>query len=124
VHNAWTTITVYTMLAPYLISYVPLINFQIQNFESQDNSIQSQSLRKYQAIIILTPLVLVYLFSMDVFFILASVGVSTIIFILKLLTCNKIPCLDVNSKMDKIYGWLFNMKSMDIEHFRHLRTIS
>ena len=28
-HNAWVSLTLYTMLSPYLISYVPLINFQI-----------------------------------------------------------------------------------------------
>jgi len=120
-HNAWMSITVYTMLSPYLISYVPLINFQIQNYEQNNNA---NNFKNFHAIIILTPLVLTYLASMDVFYIVASVGVTSIVLILKLLTCNKIPFFDVDAQMDKVYGYLFHMKSMDIEHFRHLRTIS
>jgi len=32
-HTAWAALTVYTMFSPYLISYIPLVNFQIQHYE-------------------------------------------------------------------------------------------
>ena len=44
-HTAWTILSVFTMICPYIISYIPLINFQIQrySFITQD---QSKRLRK------------------------------------------------------------------------------
>lgn len=61
---------------------------------------------------------------MDIFYIIASVGFTSVILLFKLLTCGKLEFIDVSSKLDKVYGVLFQMKEMDIEHFRHLRTIS
>jgi len=61
---------------------------------------------------------------MDIFYIAVSVGFTAVLLIFKILTCGKIEFFDMSTEMDKVYGYLFHMKSMDIEHFRHLRTIS
>jgi hypothetical protein len=123
-HTAWASLTLYTMLSPYLISYIPLINFQIQYYEQIGANERSELSKNMEAMGILTPIVLIYLALMDVFYIVASVGLNSITFLLNMLSCGLIKFIDVNSKMDNVYGYLFHMKSMDIEHFRHLRTIS
>ena len=75
---------------------------------------------------------LVYLFLMDIVYIVTSVAIVPIAYLVQLLTCNfcgqskeKANMAKVfEDKLDSIYEIVFGMGKMDIKGFRRLRTIS
>lgn len=69
----------------------------------------------------LTPLILLNLLLMDVIYIVNSVIITPIAFIL---TCGRMNMEIIEEKIDTIYNVLFGMSDMDIKGFRRLRTIS
>ena len=75
-------------------------------------------------VVSLTPLIVAYLLLMDVIYIIVSVVITPIAFIIKLLTCGLIDMTNIEEKLDVLYEILFGMSDMDIKGFRRLRTIS
>ena len=69
---------------------------------------------KAQAIISLFPWVLVYMFLMDLMYIINSVFVGTIILGTRLFQCDQIIPKDLNKKLDGLFAKLFGMRSMDV----------
>ena len=72
----------------------------------------------------MTPFIVVYLLLMDVIYIIVSVVVTPLAFVLKLLTFGYIDLTNIEEKLDLLFDLLFGMKEMDIKGFRRLRTIS
>lgn len=72
----------------------------------------------------LTPFIVAYLLVMDLVYIIVSVVITPLTFMLKFLTCGKIDVTNVEEKLDVLYEILFGMTDMDIKGFRRLRTIS
>ena len=73
------------------------------------------------AFLSLTPLILIDLLLMDLIYIINSVVITPLVFIL---SCGRLNLEVVEEKIDKIYNFLFGMSDMDIKGFRRLRTIS
>ena len=65
-HTAWTILSVFTMICPYIISYIPLINFQIQrySFITQDQS-KRRLIANMFGLFTISPLVFLSLILMD-----------------------------------------------------------
>lgn len=116
-HIAWFSISLFTMISPFFVCYVPLLTFQKEKAEEIANDTPVQ---KFLAFCSLTPLILVYLLLMDLIYIISSVIITPLAF----LTCGLIEVDDVEEKIDRIYKIMFGMSDMDIKGFRRLRTIS
>lgn len=119
-HTAWFTISIFTMLSPFYVCYVPLVTFQKNRSKLQEDT----KFLKFLNIVSLTPLIVAYLLMMDVIYIVVSVIITPITMLLKLLTCGYLDITNVEEKLDVLYEILFGMSDMDIKGFRRLRTIS
>jgi hypothetical protein len=119
-HTAWFTISIFTMLSPFYVCYVPLLTFQKNRSKLQKDT----KFLKVLNILSLTPMIVSYLLFMDVIYILVSVVVTPITMMIKIISCNLIDLTNVEEKLDGLYEILFGMTDMDIKGFRRLRTIS
>jgi predicted nucleotidyltransferase len=61
---------------------------------------------------------------MDIIYIIVSVVITPLAFLLKAISCGLIDMTNVEEKLDVLYEILFGMSDMDIKGFRRLRTIS
>lgn len=61
---------------------------------------------------------------MDIIYIVVSVVITPITFVIYVLTCGKLNLTHIEEKLDVMYEILFGMSDMDIKGFRRLRTIS
>ena len=72
-----------------------------------------------------TPLVLIYLFMLDLLYLLNAVVLSPIVLVFNLLTCCYFSKkVDFEEKVDEILGYIFNLEPQDIVGFRKLRTMT
>ena len=119
-HTAWFTLSIFTMLSPFYVCYVPLVTFQKNRGKLQKET----RFLKMLNIVSLTPLIVAYLLLMDIIYILVSVVVTPSAMLIKALSCGLIDVTNVEDKLDVLYEILFGMTDMDIKGFRRLRTIS
>ena len=119
-HTAWFTISIFTMLSPFYVCYVPLVTFQKNRSKLQEYT----CFLKFLNVLSLTPFIVGYLLIMDLIYIIVSVIITPFTMLLKLLTCGLIDITNVEEKLDVLYEILFGMSDMDIKGFRRLRTIS
>lgn len=120
-HHAWTTITVFSLLAPFFACQNPFLMFLREKVyrDHKDNC----KLR-FLSQIMVGPLMLIYLFIMDVVFLINQAILTPIIQILKLLTCYKIDFTCLTKKIDRSYELMFEMQKLEVAGFRRMRTIS
>lgn len=64
-HRAWTTITIFSMVAPFLACQIPFLNF-LKELIYRD--LQERSKLLFLGRIMLTPFMIVYMFLMDIVF--------------------------------------------------------
>ena len=119
-HTAWFTLSIFTMLSPFYVCYVPLVTFQKNRGKLQKET----RFLKVLNIVSLTPLIVAYLLVMDIIYILVSVVITPSAMLIKLLSCGLIDVTNIEEKLDVLYEILFGMSDMDIKGFRRLRTIS
>jgi len=102
-HFAWASLSVLFMFAPYLISFCPLMKFLLDkgNFQPKSGG-DGASMRKCFACISLTPLVFIYLIGMDIIFIIITVLIYPMLWLINKITCGKIR-LQNSTSFDKVY---------------------
>ena len=81
-------------------------------------------MKKFLALLATTPCLLVYLFVIDIFFLVISSILTPLMIIVTIFTCGKFSLEIVDDWIDGIYKKLFGMQKMDIIGFRRLRTSS
>ena len=74
--------------------------------------------------VMINPLMLIYLFCLDVIFIINQAFFYPLIQLMKLLTCGLVDLSCLNRALDKSYEYLFEMKKLEVAGFRRMRTIS
>ena len=74
-------------------------------------------------ITMLTPLMLIYTFALDLIFVVNKAFIEPISSILQLLTCGHLSLRYISNMLDQTYGNIFGMQKMDVEGFRRMRTI-
>ena len=74
--------------------------------------------------IMVQPLMLVYLFCLDIIFIVNQAVLFPLIQILKFITCGIVDLSILNRGLDKSYEYFFEMKKLEVAGFRRMRTIS
>jgi hypothetical protein len=79
---------------------------------------------KTLAWITLTPGIIIYLFLMDVVFLLISSVLTPVFVLIHFFTCGKVNFTRMLNSTDSIYENCFEMKRLDVNGFRRLRTIS
>lgn len=119
-HTAWFTLSIFTMLSPFYVCYVPLLTFQKNRSKLEKES----WFQKFINTASLTPFIVIYLLFMDLIYIVVSVIITPIAYVIKLLTCGLIDLTGIEDGLDVLYEILFGMSDMDIKGFRRLRTIS
>jgi len=70
------------------------------------------------------PLMLIYLFCLDLIFIINQALLYPIIQILKAMTCGIVDLSCLNRGLEKSYEFFFEMKKLEVAGFRRMRTIS
>lgn len=71
-----------------------------------------------------SPPMLIYLFIMDIVFLLNQAILTPIIFVLRILTCNLINLSCLTRMLDSSYEIMFEMQKLEVAGFRRMRTIS
>ena len=110
------------MVFSMLVSYVPLI----QMFLARNTLGFDQTKSVYQIVmakIVLTALIIVFLFMMDVVFMLSALVIGTIVKLLKFVTCGRVT-MEYEELENNCFKFLFDMTKNDIEGFRKSRGIS
>ena len=74
--------------------------------------------------IMVSPLMLVYMFLLDIIFCINQALLFPIICILKFVTFGLLDLSCLNRALDKSYEFLFEMQKLEVAGFRRMRTIS
>ena len=130
-HPAWATLSVYFMISPFYVSFIPLINFQLS---AQRQHVVDQGEEKPQFKILQriskTPFLVISLILMDVIYIINTVVIKIFLIIWDFFSSRCYPdkCR-VNLNIledfeDKVFNNFFEMQKSEIAGFRRLRTIS
>jgi len=120
-HYAWTTITLFSMLAPLFACQTPLLMFlKEQVYRDRQRSLKLRAM----SVIMVSPLMLVYTFVLDVVFIFNQALLFPLICLLKVLTCGCLDLSCLSEGLDKSYEYFFKMQKLEVAGFRRMRTIS
>ena len=113
------------MITPYFVSYAPLVNYQIENWRvKKQEGLEVTGRMKMLAWITLTPGIIIYIFLMEVVFLLISSVLTPIFFLIHFFSFGKFNFTIMLDSTDFIYEKVFEMKRLDVNGFRRLRTIS
>lgn len=94
------------MLAPYFACQTPLVMFlKEQVYRDNDKNWKLW----VTSVIMVSPCMLVYIFVLDIIFIVNQALLFPIISMIKAITCEKLDLTCLNSLLDKSYEILFNM---------------
>jgi len=88
----WFIITSYTMISPFFVCSIPYLDYQLE-MNSKLNSTQLTFSRKIKIWMIMTPLIIPYLIVLDLIYLINSMLIFPLIFIISKVTCSKI---DIN----------------------------
>ena len=94
-HAMWFMLSMFTIVAPYYICYVPLLRYQRRNITDELNTQQKTVL-----FCAFTPLVLIYLFLLDLLYLFNAVLLAPALFIINLLSCGRLDDFDIEEKTD------------------------
>lgn len=125
-HIAWFTLNIQSVLWPFLICYTPFIAFKmskLNKIEQEKNSCVSVP-KKIAIFFSVTPVLLIYLFIIDLSFLLVGVVSIPVILLVTLLTCGNYGEAEMNRAQNWLFKGLFGMTRMDAQGFRRLRTLS
>ena len=126
-HQWWSTWMILSMISPYLVSYSIFGSLFNQKFSIYSEKIKFKAQTKQKcnlllfglfAIVLLTPLSLLYFVLIDCFFML-YVAISSIILVLSCTTVDIKHWVD-----DFIFQKILSMNRMEILGYRRLRTLS
>ena len=120
-HRAWTTITIFSMIAPFLSCQIPFLIF-LKELIYRDKTGKIKLL--WLGRLMLSPLMLIYMFLMDLVFLFIQAFIFPILLIVKFLTFGKLDCTQMIEKLDKVYEIMFEMQKLDVAGFRRMRTIT
>lgn len=126
-HYAWAALTIFQMLSPFFISYVPLVNYWIHlgSFGIyQHGKKEISKCKKIFGYMALFPIFLVYLTVMDLLYLIETVFLRPISVFLGWISCGYCKLTVFSNTIESLYSILFDMGENDIEGFRRLRTIS
>lgn len=79
---------------------------------------------KFLGQIMVSPFMLLYLFMMDLVFLLNQAILVPIIFVIRIITFNSINLSCLTNTLDRSYEIMFEMQKLDVAGFRRMRTIS
>ena len=113
-HIIWFTLSIFTIMAPLYVCYVPLISVQ----RSKQNP---SKLITFSAF---TPLILVYLLLLDIFYIVIQTAINPILVMISMITCGKISGLALDDIIDEFFLKFFGLAKVQAVGFRKLRTLS
>jgi hypothetical protein len=128
-HPAWATLSIYFMISPFYVSYIPLINFQISAHKAHIK--ENGSISMYQTVIAWiskTPLLIIYLLFMDFVFIIQCIAIKPVVFFIEMVR-NQVTTSRRNLNIldlfeDYMFSVMFEMTKSEVVGFRRLRTIS
>ena len=109
-HAMWFTITVVSIIMPFLISYVPFMIFLKERVTKVIFKDEITCRLRFLAGASLSPLILVYLMLMDIVFLFNETVLVPIVFLLRILTCTLVDLRCLNEKIDSSYELLFEMQ--------------
>ena len=120
-HHGWTTITIFSLLAPFFACQTPFLMFlKEQVYRDRVGRCKLQMM----GYVMVNPLMLIYLFCLDCIFIVNQALLYPVIQILKFLTCGIVNLSCLNWALEKSYEYFFEMKKLEVAGFRRMRTIS
>ena len=92
------------MITPYFVSYAPLVNYQIENWRvKKQEGLDVTGRMKALAWITLTPGIIIYIFLMDLVFLLISSVLTPIFFLIHFFSCGKFNFTKMLDSTDVIY---------------------
>ena len=101
----WFILSIFSIIGPYYICYIPLLRYQRRNMTRNPTFAQRMTL--YLAF---TPLVLIYLFMLDLLYLVNAVVLSPFVLVFNIITCCKFTKWNIESKIDASLGYLFNLE--------------
>jgi hypothetical protein len=121
-HMAWLCVNIQTLIWPFFVAYVPFISYRLGRIRKESKEGKSSYLELTLQFFAITPMLLVYLFVVDLIFLLLSAVIMPILMIFSLLICQPQLIDRMEEFIDEIYKMLFGMQRMDVMGFRRLRT--
>lgn len=118
-NTMWASITVCAMAAPQLVSSFQMIKFLLNKVITRDRSVNN-SILLFIACISITPVFIIFLTLMDIYFILNS----TIFVLIALILGRFINVTFLTDSMEYSYMMLFHMSKQEMTGVRHMRTIT
>jgi len=145
-HTMWFSLSLLSMLCPFLMGYGSLVSLKIAEIKSDLTKQKEQQkeecldhgstvrnteiLQKTKVgcwktttnLVYLSPMIILYLFLIDIMYMGLTIIILPIIFILKLF-CRTDKLFIYDYVMEKILEYFFKMSKMDVLGFRRQRTV-
>lgn len=109
------------MTAPFIASQTPFLTFLRELINRDKNG---RFKLRFLSVITVSPLMIVFMFVMDIVFLLNQAFLYPIIAFLNVLTCEKLGLGKLLELIDKSYEILFDMQKLEVAGFRRMRTIT
>lgn len=130
-HVYWSTITIVSMCAPYLVSYAATLRLMLRNRTFEDTDLHGRRLRcaclrRLAGVCYLTPLSLCYFLLVDIVYALKSATLDVLALLLRIVSCGRV-CGSRGageSDVDCFCSGVLGMTRMDAEGYRRMRTMS
>ena len=120
-HHAWTTLTIFSMVAPFFACQTPFLMFLKEKVYRDVN--RRLKLRSMGWVMV-APVMLAYMFILDIIFVINQAILFPIIVCLKVITFGFLDLSCLNRALEMTYEFLFEMHKLEVAGFRRMRTIS
>ena len=120
-NRAWSTVTIFSLLAPFFACQTPFLMFLKEKvYRDKDDKLKLRLMGQ----IMVSPFMLIYMFVLDVIFVINQAVFYPIIALLKVLTFGFLDLTCLSKTLEKSYEFFFEMQKLEAAGFRRMRTIS
>ena len=104
-HTAWLCLNLTTILLPYFISYVQFVSYQLEKIKQDNQKLNRRCscLKSSIQFFATTPLLIVYLFFIDLLFLIITAIMSPIMIFILVISCGYIRLNSFEYCIDGIY---------------------
>ena len=103
-YKGWVTITIFSVVAPFFACQTPLIMFL------KERILREKSVRlNLMGQIMVSPFMILYMFVLDIIFIINSAVIEPIIYVIKVITFGRVDITCLNKLVERSYEFFFGM---------------
>ena len=121
-HTMWMCVSMSTIMIPFFVAQVPYLNFKLNSYQNVFMSNQTNYGKKFLAVLLLTPFLLIYFLITDCFYLVVSILLAPVMFAISIFNPKSSIILRINDVLETLFYTLFGLQKINMEGFRRLRS--